>query len=579
MNSFPTAARFFPHFVPWAGPALLAGFCLQLSAFNAPAASVATFSRFEQSFASATDYANPVQEASLTVTFTSPKGDAVKIPGFWDGAKTWRVRFIPTQPGSWKFETTCSDTKNAGLHQQSGSFTAGAASGSNRFAQHGPVEVTPDGRSFQHADGTPFFWLGDTAWNGPLLSSTTEWDQYLKERSRQKFDAVQWVSTQFRAAPDGDAKKQLAFTGTDKIVINPAFFQRLDEKVDALNKAGLLNVPVLLWAIQGGGNPKVNPGVTLPEPQAILLARYMVARWSGNASAWILAGDGDYRGEKAEKWKRIGRAVFNDIAHGPVTMHPGGMQWVWKEFIEEKWYGYVGFQSGHGDDDKTLRWITEGPLTDDWAKLPHKPMVNLEPPYENHIAYQSKKPHSPENVRRAVYWSLLCEPTAGVTYGGHGVWGWDDGTRPPTDHPGTGTPQPWQKALTMPGAEQMAHVIDFFTSVDWWKLRPAPVAIVNNPGTQTPAKYIAAAKSDDRNLMVVYVPEDRTVEVKLDSMPTSPNVTWLNPRTGEKSPAVAVVTASTCQFPTPAEGDWVLFMKMDKKEGTEKPSDDKATAK
>src|SRR5262245_30628138 len=181
MNSFPTAVRFFPRSILLAGRALFAGLCLQFSVSNSPAASVATYGRFEQSFTSATDYANPVQEASLTVTVTSPKGDAVKIPGFWDGAKTWRVRFIPTQPGSWKFETTCSDTKNAGLHQQSGSFTAGPPAGSNRFAQHGPVEVAPDGRFFQHADGTPFFWLGDTAWNGPLLSSTAEWDQYLKE--------------------------------------------------------------------------------------------------------------------------------------------------------------------------------------------------------------------------------------------------------------------------------------------------------------------------------------------------------------------------------------------------------------
>jgi hypothetical protein len=127
----------------------------------------------------------------------------------------------------------------------------------------------------------------------------------------------------------------------------------------------------------------------------------------------------------------------------------------------------------------------------------------------------------------------------------------------------------------MPAAEQMAHLAEFFSSIDWWKLRPAPV-VVNNPGTQSPSKFIAGAKSDDKDLMVVYVPEDRTVEITLDSMPASPNVTWFNPRTGEKSPAVAVVTTSTCQFPTPAEGDWILFMKSDKKEASgEKPNEKK----
>jgi len=527
---------------------------------------VPVYGRFEHTLESASAYSNPLQEASLTVTFTGPNGDKLVVPGFWDGGKTWRVRFLPNKTGAWKFETSCSDASNRGLHQQSGTFTADAASGKTALAKHGPIEVAPDGRYFRHADGTPFFWLADTAWNGPLLSSTDEWSQYLKERTRQKFTAVQWVATQFRAAPDGDVKKQLAYSGKEKISINLAFFQRLDEKVEAMNQAGLLSVPVLLWAIKGGGNPNVNPGVSLPDDQAILLARYMVARWGGNAVAWILGGDGDYRGDQAEKWKRIGRAVFDGIAHAPVTMHPGGMQWLWKEFSDEKWYGFVGYQSGHGDDDATLKWLIQGPPTEDWAKLPHRPFINLEPPYENHVAYQSKKPHTPESVRRAIYWSLLCVPTAGVTYGGHGVWGWDDGTKAPTDHAGTGTPLPWRKALTMPGAEQMAHVATFFDSVDWWKLRPAPVVVVNNPGIQAPTKFIAGAKSDDKDLMVVYVPEERTVEIKLESMPSSPNVSWINPKTGEKSPAVAVVTSTTCQFPTPAEGDWILFMKMDKKD-------------
>jgi hypothetical protein len=530
---------------------------------------VPKYQRFEAAFESSATYANPPQEASLTVTFTPPQGDKLKVPGFWDGGKTWKVRFAPTQVGKWKFDTACSDAANKGLHQQSGEFTVTAATGQTALAQHGPIRVAHDGRYLIHEDGTPFFWVGDTAWNGPLLSSTAEWNQYLKERTRQKFNAVQWVTTQWRASPDGDAKKQPAYTGTDKITINTAFFQRLDEKVEAMDKAGVVSVPVLLWAINAGANPKVNPGVSLPEDQAILLARYMVARWGGNAVAWILAGDADYRGDKAEKWKRIGRAVFGDIAHAPVTMHPGGMQWVWNEFIDEKWYGFVGYQSGHGDDDRTMKWITEGPLTVDWTRLPHRPFINLEPPYENHIAYQSKKPVSPETLRRAIYWSLLGAPTAGVTYGGHGVWGWDDGTRHPTDHAGTGIPLPWQKALTMPGAEQMAHLASFFPTIDWWKLRPAPIIVVNNPGLAAPAKYIAGAKSDDKELMVVYVPEDRTVEIKLDLMPPSPNVTWFNPRNGEKSPAVAVVTANTCQFPTPAEGDWILFMKTDRKQPAE----------
>jgi len=169
-----------------------------------------------------------------------------------------------------------------------------------------------------------------------------------------------------------------------------------------------------------------------------------------------------------------------------------------------------------------------------------------------------------------MYWTLLDNPTAGVSYGGHGIWGWDNGSHPPTDHEASGTPLPWQKALTMPGAEQVKYLVDFFTSIDFSKLRPTPVFVVNQPGASNASHYVAAARTDNKELMVVYIPEDRTIEIKLDALPPSPNISWFSPRTGEKTPAVAVVTANTCQFPTPAEGDWILLMTSNKKESGSK---------
>jgi len=519
---------------------------------------VPRWTRFEQVLESAIEYANPPQEAILTAVVTPPQGKASRVYWYWAGGRAWRIRFAPDQLGTWTWMTTSSDTQNGGLHGRSGTFECIAPAGTGRFAGHGPIRVSGDGRFFVHDDGTPFFFLADTAWNGALLSTRDDWDTYVRTRADQGFSAVQFVTTQWRAAPDGDLNGERAYTGTDKIVINPAFFQRLDEKVAALNRAGLLAVPVMLWAINGGANPQVNPGVSLPEDQAVLLARYMVARWGAHQVAWILGGDADYRGAKAEKWKRIGRAVFGDIAHAPVTMHPGGMQWVWQEFADEGWYGFVGYQSGHGDDDKTLRWQIDGPPSVDWLKRPYRPFVNLEPCYENHMAYQSRKAITPEQVRRAMYWSLLHTPAAGVTYGGHGVWGWDDGTRPPTDHPGSGIPLPWQQALTMPGAMQMRHLAQYFTSIDFWRLRPAPEAVVNQPGRHEPKRFIAAARTDRHDLLVFYVPEDRAVDVKADMLPPSPRASWFNPRTGETGAAVGEEAAGAIRFHTPAEGDWIL---------------------
>ncbi len=539
---------------------------LGFASLHAAAAEIVVpkWGRFEHEFSSSVKYANPLQEASLTVILMSPMGETNRVEAFWDGGRTWRVRFAPHTVGKWGWAAICSDASNQGLHLQSGEFTCTAPTGKNVLEQRGPVRVSLDRLTLEHADSSPFLWLADTAWNGALLSTPKDWAFYLKERARQKFTAVQWVATQWRAAPNGDAQGDPAFTGKEQISVNPEFFRRLDAKADAVNKAGLVNAPVLLWAI-GGGSKEKNPGAFLPEDQAILLVRYMVARWQANDVVWILAGDGHYFGVEGERWRRIGRAVFNDIHHAPVAMHPQGHHWIQNDFKDEKWLGILGYQSGHGDSDEALAWLTRGPLTTDWNKEPSHPIINLEPPYEGHLGYQSRKPISADLVRRSVYWSLLNGPTAGVSYGGHGVWGWDDGTKPPADHGSTGVALPWRQALLLPGAEQMTHLAAFFTLIDFQRLRPAPEAVVNNPGAQSAKKFIAAARTEKKDLTVVYVPEERTVEILLDSLPPSPEVKWFNPRTGETSPAVAVVTDRTAQFPTPNEGDWILWMQTQKK--------------
>jgi hypothetical protein len=97
-------------------------------------------------------------------------------------------------------------------------------------------------------------------------------------------------------------------------------------------------------------------------------------------------------------------------------------------------------------------------------------------------------------------------------------------------------------------------------------LRPTPGIVVNQPGQTNALQYVAGAKTDKKDLAIAYIPGARTVEIKLDALPPSPGINWFNPRTGERSPAVAVVTSSTCQFPTPAEGDWILLMQTEEKE-------------
>jgi hypothetical protein len=519
-------------------------------------------SRFEAAFASAAEYANPLQEASLSVMFTSPSGVSHYINGFWDGGRSWRARFKPNELGEWMYTTTCSDTTNGGLHAQIGRFVCVEPAGDTRFDQHGPLRVSANRRFLEHADGTPFLWLSDTAWSGPLLSTDDEWAHYLRERVRQRFSAVQWVATQYLAAPNGDREGQLPYTGHDQIAINPAFYQRLDRRLNALNAAGLLGAPVLLWAAEWSeaGVNNHNPGLVLPEDQAVLLARYMVARWGAHDVVWILNGDGNYRGPKAERWHRIGQALFGTRPHAPVVLHPSGMNIPTEEFRTQEWLDITGYQSGHGDDEETQRWLVSGPPAQDWQRDPPRPSINLEPPYENHIAYQSQQRISPFAVRRALYWSLLVAPTAGVSYGGHGVWGWDDGTTTPVAHPKTGVPLPWREALVMPAAEQLHVLAELFGEIEWWRLRPAPELLLAQLGQALPSRTVLAARSNAGDLALIYTPEAGTLKLKIADLRLNLAARWVNPSTGERFDAPNTGTAGHAQFTPPAPGDWVLLM-------------------
>jgi hypothetical protein len=521
---------------------------------------VPLWQRGEWVLASDKTYDNPIQEASVGAIFTSPNGKQHKVYGFWDGDKTWRVRFAPDEQGEWSLVTTCSDSHNKGL-QITGNFQVLQATGGTRFQKHGSLKLSSNRRYFIHADGTPFFWLADTVWNGPMLSTDEDWQYYLAERVRQKFTAAQWVATQFLAAPDGDRFGNKAYEGNEQIKINLEFYKQLEQKHNAIIAAGLLSVPTLLWAAHWNAEvTKDNPGAVLPEDQAILLARYMVARWGADAVAWFLPGDATYQGEAGERWRRIGRAVFGDITHAPVTLHPNGQQWI-GNFKNETWIDFMGYQSGHGDGHEYDKWLLEGPPAKNWNEEPIHPVINLEPPYENHIAYQSQQPFSALATRKRLYWSLLVSPTAGVTYGGHGVWGWDDGTRPPTAHPKTGIPLPWREALRMPAAEQVAHLYDVFDSLEWWRLRPAPEILVTQPGKDNSEHYVVAARSDEGDIALVYAPENTELTLNLSALSKPLQMTWLEPRSGQQQTATGSGSSNAMTFAVPKGEDWLLLLR------------------
>jgi len=510
--------------------------------------------KYELVFTSSTEYENPVQEVrTMEVKFRSPTGLTKTINAFWDGGKTWKARFMPGETGTWTFVTNCSDQKNQGLNEQKGTFLCRANPGQKDIYRHGPI-INPAGTFvLAHSDGTPFFYMACTAWNGALKSTDKEWDDYLQHRVTNHYSAIQLVTTQWRGC-DKSSEGLIAFEGCGRISINPEFFKLIDKKIDKVNEYGLVAAPVILWTLQSGSGRELSPGYYLPDDQAILLARYIVARYGANHVIWLLGGDGNYTGTYEQRWKTIGRAVFDGKHQGIVAQHPRGRSWIGEVYKDEPWLNVIGYQSSHSNNESTVNWITKGPMSQMWSKLPARPLINLEPNYE-----EIRTTITDKDIRNACYWSLFATPIAGITYGANGIWPWLRPGEKILNHSDAPWTSPWDVSINLPGSIQMGYLAGFIRRFEWWNLYPAQQLLIEQPGNETYNKFVSVVKSLDNNTILLYLPVKLQVKIR-KPLDTTYNVRWFDPVRNEYSNGKAVDDGTIITVTSPHEGDMLLIL-------------------
>ena len=89
----------------------------------------------------------------------------VRRRAFWDGGRTWKIRFAPpVATGRWSWRSL-SSSHDTGLAGQSGEvpWETGPAT-EHRFYRHGLWRMSPAGRNLVHANGRPVILAGDMAW-------------------------------------------------------------------------------------------------------------------------------------------------------------------------------------------------------------------------------------------------------------------------------------------------------------------------------------------------------------------------------------------------------------------------------
>lgn len=274
---------------------------------------------------------------SVAAVFTD--GETVlRAPGFYDGGGIWRVRFMPPREGRWSWTTESAVPALAGA---SGGFRCGPP----EAGVHGPVRAAPGDRGFDHADGTPFFAMGTTAY---------AWIYRPEEVRRRTLDSlVRCGFNKLRMCvfPKvyGDGKEidisyepaEFPFAGAPRAFdfssFNPSFFRSLEERLDELADRGI-EADLILFHPYDDGRWGIAQGMDARDD--LRYVEYAAARLSSFRNVWwSLANEYDLF---SKDWDAVGARLAELDPYGhPRSIH----NWAWGPVYPDRpWMTHVSYQ-------------------------------------------------------------------------------------------------------------------------------------------------------------------------------------------------------------------------------------------
>jgi len=426
---------------------------------------------FETSYESAKAYTNAFVDIEVDVVFK--QGDKQwKVPAFWAGDKKWTVRFAPPLQGKYTYRVECTDKANPGLNGKEQALSVAAYTGDNPLLKHGFVKVTAGKGYFEYADGTPFFWLGDTWWK--CLCKRMTWDGFQEltaDRKAKGFSVVQIVCGPYPdenfCAPSLENEGGQPYLAKDMSVINPKYFEYADRRIKCLADSGLVPAIVGAWGRGDCDSMKAFGAANLKRHW-----RNLIARYGAYPVVWILAGeipDGTKWGEGP--WAEVARYVRGiDPYQHPLTCHtaPGNGRRGKSGDVNIIDYDMVG--GNHSESAATANG-TLALITTACAKKPAMPVLCGESCYEGHMQQGFG------TVQRHVFWRNLLSGAAGHTYGAAGVWhagvegdhgNWGAWGRQPYDW------TTWKEGMNYPGSTQLGIGKKLLEQYPWWRFEPHP---------------------------------------------------------------------------------------------------------
>lgn len=397
------------------------------------------------------------------------------------------------------------------------------------------LAVSPDGHFLMRADGSPFFYLGDTAWELFHRLSREEVDAYLSDRASKGFTVIQAVALAELSGLDvpnayghlplrnGNPLEPDTCPGADN-----DYWDHVDYVVHKANALGMYVGLLPTW-----GSHWNDGSAVFNVANAEAYGRFMAQRYGRCGVIWILGGDRNPDDARRQDVIRaMARGIRSVDTESLITFHPTGWRGSSEWFHGEEWLSFNGRQNGH-----TPRYESYGNTLRDYRLAPVKPVVDLEPLYEDHpIEFRpDEEGHSTAgDVRRALYWDVF-NGACGVTYGHHSVWQMYDPAkgRNPINRP----LYSWRQALAQPASRQAGYLRKLIESRPYFTRVPSPEFIVPGsvesavPGVNGRDRMVATIDSNGRYAMV-YSPVGRTFSVRGDMLKASRLRIWrFDPRT------------------------------------------------
>lgn len=421
------------------------------------------------------------------------------------------------------------------------------------------LKVHEGGRYLMWEDGTPFFYLGDTAWELFHRLTREEAEHYLSVRADQGFNMIQAVAlAEFSGLTQPNAYGRVPLFKTDG-AFDPAapdvgngydYWEHVDFIVDKAAQMDLFIGLLPAWGCYFHRGWSEGPEIFTPE-NARAYGEWIAKRFRDRENVlWILGGDRPLLNQThREIIAAMGGAIRQADPNHLITFHPPGTASSADFVAGQAYIDFHAVQSGH-----------DVSCYDGWRLLRRtggaeaKPFLDLEPRYEDHPAcFKAEYGYlwDASDVRQSAWWALM-EGVCGHTYGDHSVWRFN--TQPQPYWPYT-----WQEALGHEAAGQMAHLAKLRMSRPYFEFRAAPELVADDPVQMA---HQCAGRGE--KYAFLYSPLGLPIRARLAPLGAKAiKASWFDPRTGEDTGPFAVAAPSEALFVPPSCGkgcDWVLML-------------------